>query len=73
MSHGVVLRLTPRQAFKEIARGEQTATNMENQLTALERKLDDLLAQAEAQQQSNSASESKNPQSTGESKDEAST
>ena len=38
------------QAFKDLARGERTATQMENQLTALERKIDDLLAQADAQE-----------------------
>lgn len=40
------------EAFKDLARGEQAATNMENQLTALESKIEDLLAQAEAQRKS---------------------
>ncbi|KAI4279561.1 MAG: hypothetical protein LQ337_000146 [Flavoplaca oasis] len=34
-------------AFQEIARGEQAATAMEDQLTALESKIDALLASAE--------------------------
>ncbi|KAL8897410.1 MAG: hypothetical protein Q9207_007228 [Kuettlingeria erythrocarpa] len=37
------------QAFKELAKGEQAASAMENQLTALERKIDALLESAEAQ------------------------
>ncbi|KAG7007205.1 hypothetical protein G7Y79_00011g031030 [Physcia stellaris] len=32
------------QAFQELAKGERTAAAMETQLTALERKIDDLLA-----------------------------
>lgn len=32
------------QAFKDLAKGERTAAAMESQLTALERKIDDLLA-----------------------------
>ncbi|KAL8744785.1 MAG: hypothetical protein Q9190_003015 [Brigantiaea leucoxantha] len=37
------------QAFQELARGEQTASVMEKQLTTLEQKIDDLLATAESQ------------------------
>ncbi|KAL8921938.1 MAG: hypothetical protein Q9172_003787 [Xanthocarpia lactea] len=36
------------KAFQEIARGEQAASAMENQLTALEQKIDALLASAES-------------------------
>ncbi|KAL8677784.1 MAG: hypothetical protein Q9186_005817 [Xanthomendoza sp. 1 TL-2023] len=36
------------QAFQEIARGEQAASAMENQLTALEQKIDALLAGAQS-------------------------
>ncbi|KAL8812053.1 MAG: hypothetical protein Q9223_001280 [Gallowayella weberi] len=36
------------KAFEEIARGEQAASAMENQLTALEQKIDALLAGAES-------------------------
>ncbi|KAF2433271.1 hypothetical protein EJ08DRAFT_694549 [Tothia fuscella] len=35
------------QAFKEITRGEQTAAALENHLDALERKINDLLENAE--------------------------
>lgn len=38
------------QAFKDLQRGEQTATALENHLSALEKKIDDLLATAEANQ-----------------------
>ncbi|KAL9014955.1 MAG: hypothetical protein Q9173_000409 [Seirophora scorigena] len=41
------------QALQELARGEQTASAMEDQLTALEQKIDALLASAEAQTASN--------------------
>jgi hypothetical protein len=34
------------QAFKDIARGESAAARMEKQLTALEQRIDHLLAQA---------------------------
>ncbi|KAL9029726.1 MAG: hypothetical protein Q9196_002065 [Gyalolechia fulgens] len=37
------------KALQELARGEQTASVMENQLSALERKIDALLASAESQ------------------------
>ncbi|KAL8674671.1 MAG: hypothetical protein Q9168_000903 [Polycauliona sp. 1 TL-2023] len=36
------------KAFQELARGEQAASAMENQLTALEQKIDALLASAES-------------------------
>ncbi|KAL1303945.1 hypothetical protein AAFC00_000395 [Neodothiora populina] len=35
------------KAFQELARGEQTATALENHLTALEAKIEELLAQAD--------------------------
>ncbi|KAL8652942.1 MAG: hypothetical protein Q9210_002388 [Variospora velana] len=41
------------QALAELARGEQTASAMENQLTALEQKIDALLATTESQGASN--------------------
>ncbi|TID27271.1 hypothetical protein E2P81_ATG00034 [Venturia nashicola] len=37
-------------AFKELQRGEQTATALENHLSSLEKKIDELLASAEANQ-----------------------
>ena len=39
------------QAWKEIQEGEQQASMMERNLTALEKKIDDLLAAAESQEQ----------------------
>ncbi|KAL9605110.1 MAG: hypothetical protein Q9219_000044 [cf. Caloplaca sp. 3 TL-2023] len=36
------------KALQELARGEQTASAMETQLTALEKKIDDLLATAQS-------------------------
>jgi len=36
-----------RQAFKELQRGEQTAAALENHLDSLEKKIEELLAQAE--------------------------
>ncbi|MCJ1241466.1 hypothetical protein MMC14_009471 [Varicellaria rhodocarpa] len=36
------------QAFKDLAKGERTALAMENQLTSLERKIDDLLASVDS-------------------------
>ncbi|KAF2092792.1 hypothetical protein NA57DRAFT_81940 [Rhizodiscina lignyota] len=38
------------QAFKDLAKGERTATQIENQLAALERKIDEMLAQADKQE-----------------------
>ena len=38
------------QAWKEIQEGEQQASAMEKNLTALEKKIDDLLAAAESQE-----------------------
>ncbi|KAF2141785.1 uncharacterized protein K452DRAFT_298450 [Aplosporella prunicola CBS 121167] len=40
------------QAFKDLARGERTASAMEDHLTALERKIDEMLAQANANAES---------------------
>jgi len=39
------------KAWKEIQEGEQHASMMERNLTALEKKIDDLLAAAESQEQ----------------------
>lgn len=39
------------QAFQELARGERTATALENQLSTMEAKIEALLAQAERDQQ----------------------
>ena len=39
------------QAFQELAKGERTATALENQLSAMEAKIEELLAQAEREQQ----------------------
>ena len=39
-----------QQAFNELAEGEKTATALENQLTAIEQKIDDLLARADQEQ-----------------------
>ncbi|KAI4144721.1 MAG: hypothetical protein LQ341_002588 [Variospora aurantia] len=41
------------RALEELARGEQTASVMENQLTALEHKIDALLATTESQDAAN--------------------
>ena len=48
------------QAFQELNRGEQTATALENHLAALEAKIDELLAAAGQQDQSNSESAESN-------------
>ncbi|KAI9797015.1 MAG: hypothetical protein M1833_005848 [Piccolia ochrophora] len=37
------------QLLKDLARGEQTATALENNLSSLERKIDDLLADVDGQ------------------------
>lgn len=42
------LQLTKCQAFQELQRGERTATALENNLSALERKIEELLASADA-------------------------
>lgn len=39
------------QAFKDLARGEKTASALERQLSAMEKKIDELLAQAEKDQE----------------------
>ncbi|MCJ1412901.1 hypothetical protein MMC19_007001 [Ptychographa xylographoides] len=36
------------QAFKDLTRGEQTASAMENKLSSLEQRIDDLLASVES-------------------------
>ena len=42
--------LTVMQAFQELAKGERTATALENQLSAMEAKIEALLEQAEQNQ-----------------------
>lgn len=42
--------LTKFQAFRELAKGEQTASALEQQLSSMEKKLDELLARAEQDQ-----------------------
>ncbi|KAI9714444.1 MAG: hypothetical protein M1820_000405 [Bogoriella megaspora] len=55
------------QAFKDVAKGEQQASALENNLTALEKKIDDLLARAQEDQKTmeplanNSGTQSKEP------------
>ncbi|TKA25841.1 hypothetical protein B0A50_05596 [Salinomyces thailandicus] len=39
------------KAFQELARGERTATALENQLSSMEAKIEELLARAERDQQ----------------------
>ncbi|KAF1971453.1 hypothetical protein BU23DRAFT_182678 [Bimuria novae-zelandiae CBS 107.79] len=45
------------QAFKELARGESTATALENHLDSLEKKIEEMLARAEEEEKN------RNPQS----------
>ena len=40
------------KAFEDLARGERTASALESQLSSIEKKVDDLLAQAEGEQKS---------------------
>lgn len=49
------------QAFKDLARGEQTASALENHLDALEAKIEELLAAAGAQQNASPQTASGNP------------
>ncbi|OJD32436.1 uncharacterized protein BKCO1_3800069 [Diplodia corticola] len=52
------------QAFKDLARGEQTASALENHLDALEARIEELLAAADAQQDAApSGAASQQPQS----------
>lgn len=44
--------LTAAKAFKDIARGERTAAALESQLSSIEKRIDDLLARADQDQQS---------------------
>lgn len=44
--------LTSKQTFQELAKGERTATALENSLSAVEAKIEELLAQAEKDQES---------------------
>ncbi|KAI7170340.1 hypothetical protein KC343_g6075 [Hortaea werneckii] len=39
------------KAFQELARGEQTASALEDQLTSMEARIEELLARAEREQQ----------------------
>ena len=55
-----------RQAFQELAKGEQTATALENHLSALEAKIEAMLAQVDQGQQATSASQSQISKSTSE-------
>ena len=52
------------QAFQELAKGEQTATALENQLSAMEVKIEALLAQAEKEQQDRQSSHTTTPQAS---------
>lgn len=47
----LVVMLTREQAFQELAKGERTATVLENQLSTMEAKIEELLARAEREQQ----------------------
>ncbi|KAF4309609.1 hypothetical protein GTA08_BOTSDO02941 [Botryosphaeria dothidea] len=49
------------QAFKDLARGEQTASALENHLDALEAKIEELLAAAGAQQNASPQTASGSP------------
>lgn len=48
---GVSIANTISQAFKELARGERAAAAMENHLDSLEKKIEDLLAKADEDEQ----------------------
>lgn len=50
------------QAMKELARGEQTASALENHLDSLEKKIEELLAQAEKAEKDMQTSTSKSEQ-----------
>ncbi|KAF3040831.1 hypothetical protein E8E11_003302 [Didymella keratinophila] len=58
------------EAMKELARGEQTASALENHLDSLEKKIEELLAQAEKAERDiqTSASTSEQPPSQDQSK-----
>ncbi|KAI9745490.1 MAG: hypothetical protein M1818_001024 [Claussenomyces sp. TS43310] len=47
-AHHAVPDADVAQAFKDLARGEQTALALESKMSKLEKKLDDLLASVEA-------------------------
>jgi hypothetical protein len=53
-----------QKAFQELNRGEQTAAALESHLSALEAKIDELLAATAQQGQSQSSSSSAQPPST---------
>lgn len=48
----------PRQAFQEIAKGEQTAAALERQLDGIESKINELLEAAEQQERVEQGSQS---------------
>jgi hypothetical protein len=45
-----VAELTNHQAFQELAKGERTATVLESKMNDIEAKIEELLAQAEREQ-----------------------
>ena len=53
-----VVEAHQQQAFKELARGESTATALENHLDSLEKKIEEMLAKAEEEEKN------RQPQST---------
>ncbi|KAL9621280.1 MAG: hypothetical protein Q9160_004301 [Pyrenula sp. 1 TL-2023] len=51
------------QAFKDLAKGEQAASALENRLTSVEQKIDELLERAEKDELIANSTPSTNPQS----------
>ncbi|RMY79095.1 hypothetical protein D0863_00278 [Hortaea werneckii] len=51
------------KAFQELARGEQTASALEDQLTSMEARIEELLARAEREQQEAASGERQEPSS----------
>ncbi|KAF2134254.1 hypothetical protein P153DRAFT_280213 [Dothidotthia symphoricarpi CBS 119687] len=49
------------EAFKELSRGEQTAASMEQHLDSIEKKIEELLAQAEQAEKDMAASTANKP------------
>ncbi|GAB1735477.1 hypothetical protein NU219Hw_g3105t1 [Hortaea werneckii] len=49
------------KAFQELARGEQTASALEDQLTSMEARIEELLARAEREQQEAASGERQEP------------
>ncbi|KAK4499866.1 hypothetical protein PRZ48_008052 [Zasmidium cellare] len=54
------------KAFQELAKGERTATALENQLSKMEARIQALLDQAESEQRDVAQLKSENAKSTGE-------